>query len=202
MRRVLPWLAGLLLLLGMCAVNQLIFTRWFDTSYFGWYLANGSVIGLTTSIVSLAWGDINRHIGLISAHPLNYVGSNLQLAGLPMYEMGTRLRTRKGWGAGADTLIASLVTAFLAGAILLWVQIVVPVQYFVYLLCGAPGRVFHGSRDRVAARLVHGARLEVLAFGPGEEPQAGWWEAGLGGKPVALTGIVTALFLTILRWIL
>lgn len=202
MKRAIIGLGGLLLLVAMCALNQLVFTRWFNTSYFAWYLANGSIIGLTTSIVSLAWGDINRHVGLISAHPLHYLGSSLQLAGLPIYEMGTRLRTRSAPGQGVDSLIAMLVTAMLACMILLWVQIVVPVQYFVYLLCGAPGRVFHRSRDRVVAHFEKETRLEVLTLAPGEELREGWWEAGLGGKPVALTGVVTALFLTIVRWIL
>jgi hypothetical protein len=202
--RPVSFLLGLAILAGGTLLNQWAFTRWFGTSYPAWYLANGSLIGLISSIVALSWGDLNRHVGLISAHPLDYLGSYLQLAGLPIYELGTHLRTGAAPRDGRnffDLLVASLVAGAISVAILVWVLVVAPAQYFLYLVCGAPGRVFAGSRVRVTARFEGGTRLELREMERGANLPEGWWEAGIANKPVALTGALAALALTIVRWV-
>ena len=92
LRHLLTFIAGLGILLTLSIINNWIFIAWFNTTYLKWYLANGTLIGLASTIASLAWGDMNKHAGLISAHPFGYIGACLQLFGLPLYTNGHALK--------------------------------------------------------------------------------------------------------------
>lgn len=196
------WILGLAPIGALIALNAWAFPRWLGTSYFDWYLANGALINLLTSLIALAWGDVNRHAGLIAAHPLDFVGSYLQLVGLPLLEIGTLLE-----GRAADPQRRNPIDLVLTDAILLlvvvalvgWLLVVAPVQYFVYLVCGAPGRVFATSGRRVAARFTSDKRLETRVLPAGEEPGKGWWLSGIAGKPVAATGLLASLLFVALN---
>ena len=193
-------LGGAILILWS-ALNEWLFSRWLGTSYVGWYVANGSLIGLISSVVALSWGDVNRHVGLISAHPFDYIGSYFQLAGLPVYEIGTHLRSDPatlGRRSGFDLLVTGVIASIMTAAILGWILFVIPLQYFLYLLCGAPGRVFALSQRRVAAQLRDG-RLEIREVGRGEKLHDDWWEASIASKPVAFTGLMAALVLAVVK---
>lgn len=203
--RPVTFVIGWPILFAWIALNQWISVSWFDQSYLAWYLANGSLIGLVSSVAALSWGDINRHLGLISAHPFDYVGSYFQLAGLPITEMGTHLRRDRSTARSASTfdlLVGGVLALIISLVILGWILLVVPAQYFVYLVCGAPARVFAGSSRRIAARLGSAGRLDVKEVGADEEVPEGWWLASFAAKPVAFTGLLAALLLAIGRWAL
>jgi hypothetical protein len=84
---------GAVLLGGLIALDELLFHLLFDSSYLRWYLANGSLAALVFALVTLAWGDVNKLTGLISAHPLEYAGSCLALWTLPGFGLAAILRT-------------------------------------------------------------------------------------------------------------
>ena len=83
-------------------------------------------------------------------------------------------------------------------ATLLGLVTLVPIQYFVFLIVGAPARAFHNSTKTVKARFI-GTRLDFAEMDRGEAMSSGWWEAGMAGEPVELTGLLSSLFLTVLE---
>lgn len=191
-------LLGWSVVIGMTLFNTWFFGRWLGLSYIGWYLASGALIGLVSALIALAWGELNRHIGLISAHPLDYVASYIQLAGLPLSELDAQITSAppaRGMADHFDRTLASGLAGLLFAAIVLWIVIIVPAQYFVYLICGAPGRVFAASQRRIGAH-VSERRLHTRVVEPGESLPAGWWEANLASRPVTATGIFAALLIT------
>jgi hypothetical protein len=169
----------------------------FKTPYLSWYLKNGVLIGFVTTIASLVWGDINRQNGLISSHPLDYLGSCLQVAGLPLIVLGAHMRKNKIPGASSSPFDILLMIPMLLILLLLicgWLLVIVPLQYFVYLICGAPARVFSKSDRRVSANINSG-HVDWKEMSPSDEVPAGWWDASLSGKPVAVTNLFVAMLL-------
>jgi len=205
MNALFRWILGLVPIGVLIALNAWAFPRWLGTSYFEWYLANGALINLLTSLIALSWGDLNRHVGLIAARPLDYAGSALQLVGLPLVEIGTLLE-----GKAADSRRRNPIDLLLTDAVLLlvvvalvgWLLVVAPMQYFVVLVCGAPGRVFAAAGRRVAARLTSDNRLETRVLPAGEEPGRDWWLSGIAGRPVAATGLLASLLFVALNKLL
>jgi hypothetical protein len=201
LRHLLTFFAGLGILLALLIINNWVFITWFDTTYLRWYLANGALIGLVSTIASLAWGDMNKHAGLISAHPFGYIGACLQLAGLPVYTMGTHLRSPQSQPETRslfDLLLTIPFMLILVGIVIIWLVVIVPLQYFVYLICGAPARAFSHSQRQPIARLK-GSQLEVKEISTNEKVPEGWWSASLSQKPVAITNLFVALFFLIVK---
>ena len=198
---ILSFLAGLAILLAFLVVDQWIFSTWFKNTHLNWYLANGALIGLASSITSMAWGDMNNHIGLISPHPLHYIGACLQLAGLPIYTLGTQLRSNKS-GHGPQALFDLILTIpfliVLVGVVVIWMVVIVPPQYFVYLVCGAPARILSQSKRQPIAQLK-GAQLNINEIRSDEKVPEGWWSASMSQKPIAITNLFVSLFFLILK---
>lgn len=197
--RFLHSLLGLILLLALLFINQWIFNRWLSINYFEWYLQEGILIGVATAGVSMVWGDMREHTGLISANPWNYLGSYLQLAGLPIFVFGTHLKRNKGEAPSAsifDTFITMIFAIVLCAILLIWLVVAVPLQYFVYLICGAPGRLTSNSQRQAVARLELSS-LEVKEISKGDVISDGWWNASITDKPVTITSLFSSLFFLI-----
>jgi len=147
------------------------------------------------------WGDINRQSGLISSHPLDYLGSCLQVAGLPLIVLGAHTRKNKVPGASGSLFDILLMIPMLLILLLLifgWLLVIVPLQYFVYLIAGAPARVFSKSDRRVTANIKSG-QVDWKEVGPSDEVPTGWWDASVSSKPVAVTNLFVAMLLFGLR---
>jgi hypothetical protein len=201
LKRLLKFLWGLIILLLFIYVNQWVFKRWFQVGHFEWYLKNGALIGIATSVVSLVWGNMREHTGLISSNPWDYMGSYLQLVGLPIFVLGTHLKSDIGKAHRAslfDIGVSSLLFIVLCIVLLIWLVAVVPVQYFVYLICGAPGRIVSSSRCAAIAKL-DGSRLAIKEIRADGEMPDGWWNAGFADKPVAITGLFSSILFVILK---
>ena len=93
MRRVVAVVVGLVLLGGLAVVDWLVFRTWFDSDYLRWYLKNGALIAIVFGLVTLAWGDLNKVTGLVSAHPLEYLASCLALGTLPSLASAAQLES-------------------------------------------------------------------------------------------------------------
>jgi len=196
---------GLAVIAALLLLDHWVFATWLNASYLEWYLAAGSVIGLVTAVAAMAWGDLEKHPGLIAAHPLDYLGSCLQLVGLPLVALGTLIGTGK---AGTDriasatrTLNLVLTTPLILTLVALligWLLVIVPAQYVITLVCGAPSRVFAESTREPIARLK-GHRLETSGHPPDAEIPQGWWAIGFGRKPVAVTNLFASLVFLVIR---
>jgi hypothetical protein len=200
-QRLLKFFAGLTILLALLVVDQWIFSTWFKTTHLNWYLANGALIGLVTSITSMAWGDMSKHIGLISPNPFDYIGACLQLAGLPIYTLGTHLRRNKnGYKPQAlfDLILTIPFLIVLVGMVVIWIVVIVPLQYFLYLVCGAPARILSQSKQQPIAQ-IKGTQLKVSEIGSAEKVPEGWWSASISQKPIAITNLFVSLFFLIFK---
>lgn len=199
--RLFKFLIGLIILLVLLLINQWGFSSWFDIGYFDWYLKNGALIGIATTAVSMVWGNMRQHTGLISTNPWDYLGSYLQLVGLPIFVFGTHLRSNEGKAkrdSTFDVLVTIIFVIVLCAILLLWLVVVVPLQYFVYLICGAPGRLISNSQRQVVAKLKL-SRLDVKEISEQEEVPEGWWNASIADKPVAITSLFSSLFFLIVK---
>jgi hypothetical protein len=215
-RRIASALVGLAILVALVVVDEVAFQALFETDFVRWYLANGLLIGLIMTFVTLAWGDLNKVTHLISAHPFEYAGAWLSLGGLPpltfaaMFRQGTRRARMEARleralaGAPADTDVPSGLwldfwfTAFFAVALVLayfaFLLVVVPLQYFVFLVTGAPARAACNSQTRVWYQMMPESTTIAEAWKWAAKPD-GATESGFSAKPVAFTAAVTTAVL-------
>jgi len=91
-QRVAAIVAGLIVIGGLIALNELMFRALLGSDYLRWYLENGALIGVAFGLVTVAWGDLNKLTGLISAHPLVYVATCVLLWTLPGFGLAALIR--------------------------------------------------------------------------------------------------------------
>lgn len=187
-------------LVAVAALNQWLFARLWSTDYLRWYAHAGPFIALATGAFGAAWGGLDRNPRLVSAHPCVYLSACFQVAGLPIYAFGTHFRNpAAGARVPAWEIFAAipLVVVFVIAAIG-WLVFIVPLQYFVFVICGAPVRIAMRSRVRVEARFQD----QDLAFVERAREQPlpeGWWDASMRDKPVTLTSAFAAALLFLLQ---
>jgi hypothetical protein len=93
-----------------------------------------------------------------------------------------------------DFVITMTIALVLALGMLAWLVFVMPAQYFVYLLAGAPAREALGSPRRALVRVTRG-QIEAVRI-PKQEPiPAGYSESGISARPVTLTASLAAIML-------
>ena len=190
---------GLVVLVVLFFFDQWLFSKWNGTSYWRWYLANGTLIGLITPIVFKAWGDLaDKHTGLLSPNPLVYPASCLQVIGLPIYSLGTQIKHNRGKSYWFDYLLTLIWIPILLVSIFVWFVVVVPVQYVVYLVCGAPIRYLLGS-ERLAIARFSGSQLHAGEIDQKETRPEGWENVSISKSPVSMTNVLAALLFGILR---
>lgn len=225
-RLVLSAFVGLILIGAVIVADDFVFRTWLGTDYVRWYLKNGALINLVFAFVSLAWGDLNRVKDLVGAHPVRYISAAFYLIGLPITVFGKiiaaperpaqpRPETRsdlaswsKAWRTAQrlmdtfDSLISSLIALGLVVAILAWLLVVAPLQYFVNLICAAPARLMRRGRRKIIAAFDEGGYFHI-AESAGDEPvPAGWFEAGFYSKPVSMTSAFAAVFIWMLAQVI
>ncbi len=80
----------------------------------------------------------------------------------------------------------------------MWFVVVVPVQYIVYLVCGAPIRFLLGS-DRMAIATFEGNQLRPHEIHKRDSVPEGWQNVSISKNPVSMTNVLAALLFGILR---
>ena len=95
-----------LLLILLAVFDQWLFITFFHIHYPVWYLKNGTIISLLTAGISLAWGKLDRQVGLISPNPTKYLNACLQLTGLSLlvFSMGVDHKFDKPQQASSEAL--------------------------------------------------------------------------------------------------
>ena len=196
---------GLALLGALAAIDTVAFRVAFDSSYRDWYLRNGALIGIVFGFVTVAWGDLNRLTGLVSAHPLEYFRSCTALGSLPSIALAASLRPSRTPTSGAehearprsmpvvDVLLDMLFCVGFVLAFVAWLVVVAPLQYLVTLVAGAPARVALASSVRAWSRITPDG-IDVEETAKSEGLPEGATESGFSAKPVTFTaGVATAL---------
>src|SRR5205807_9487620 len=103
-----------------------------------------------TAAFCASWGKLDNQTGLVSANPLDYFGACLQLVGLPLRVFGGHCLKKNQLRPLSilDFLfLLPLLLAFLIAAFG-WLLLIAPLQYFVFLVCGAPARIALTSNFR------------------------------------------------------
>jgi hypothetical protein len=203
MRAAYAVVLGFAVIGGLVAVNWWAFPHLLGRPYLSWYIDNGAGIALVTAIVGMVWKDLDGEIDFISAHPLRYLAASARVIALPPFVVGTHLRSNRDRGANADEtpprsaldiLLSVPFALVLCLAVVAWFLVIVPLQYFVYLIAGAPGRLFAASDWRVIVR--SGLRnVEFREVNKNDPIPDGWWDASLHNRPVAVTSMFASLLL-------
>ncbi len=99
--------------------------------------------------------------------------------GLVVYSFGTLLRgTSEGGrtGAAVDKALGIPYLIVILGSFVCWALFVVPAQYVIVLVSGAPARLAVRSRLRAVARISSNG-LEVKDPPKADPIPTGWWDA-------------------------
>ena len=193
---LLPFLG----LAGICFLNSFLFRKIFGLGwwgYFDWYVSAGPFIGLALVAFGAAWESLDKNTGLVSANPLAYIGSCMQLAGLPIEALGGHVQTKRvnPW----DRIVATPLIALFALACFAWLVLVAPPQYFLFLVCGAPSRVALSSGYRLHAEL-DGNILNPVDLKPEDPKPERGWDASMSSKPVTIANAFGAAVLFIIGY--
>lgn len=183
---------GLIILgfLGAVGACFLIFHYLLEINYLSWYLENGIKISWTMAFLALVWGDLNKFPSLISAYPSEYIGSYfLLLAKFFMFQAVTTVAKPTNdrpiaSSYSLDSKLAFLLNFVLTITVLAWAVVIVPVQYFLFVICGAPARKIICSQQKI------------------EGSETDWFSGELSQKPFAVTAAFTGMFLWALDLIL
>ena len=243
------------LLAVLIAANYVVFRKVFNTNYFRWYVDNGTILALVLATAAVGL-NLDAEDGLISSRPYRYFLSWMQIVANLSLQLSAVMVGRRQRGAGSAEQrgaapagprwrrTASDVPGFLAFlllvcltrtglilagvllAIIAWIAVVAPLQYFLYLFCGAPARTFKGTvwTDEALPKGSLGFVEHIPATGehtvpaPGEgsaeseaateavqKDQAGTphlWQTVYSARPVAFTTSVAAVALWIIGQLL
>lgn len=193
---------GLAAFVGLIAADELVLRALFGTDYVGWYLANGVIVSFVVTVATLAWSDLNDLPGLISAHPLEYAAAHVALCVLPSQSLAAILAPRGATRSQTapiglpvlDAILTAAVTVVLLAAFAVFILVVAPIQYFVYLIAGAPGREACASPER-AWYSIRAREILVESGSRSAELPAGAEESAYTARPVTLTAAIASAIL-------
>jgi hypothetical protein len=182
-------------LIAICLVNSWIIHRLFSigfSGYLNWYVNTGPFINLAVLAFGAAWSALDNNVGLVSAHPLIYIRACRKLAGLPIYAFGGHLRRENHEGQPLLDLVFGipLIVLFVVASFA-WLLLVAPLQYFLFLFCGAPSRIAMRSYYRLHAE-VDGEIFSFRVMARDEDKPESGWEASMRDKPVTLANAFAA----------
>lgn len=216
-------LLTLAIFVGLILLNRWIFATLFGIDYLIWYISKGSLISLGITFISLVAKEFKKDIDTVSANPLTYLATYLRYPSIAWYMFATLMHENTGLGEKTgeqktvnekkdelgdaqpsfdpvsalwhliDSLLLLIWAAVLFMGVILWVVVVVPLQYFVFLICGAPARYFQATNFQVV--VVKKDEKLTLTYIKGSEkiPENGQ-VVGLGIEPLPLTNLICVLF--------
>jgi hypothetical protein len=185
-------------LAAVCFLNAYLIHKIFSVSwskYFEVYVSAGPFIGLAQVAFAISWQALDKNTDLVSAHPLRYVGACLKLVGLPIVAYGGHIKNNDSHRANPWDVIVSipLITLFVLASFA-WLLLIAPLQYFLFLFCGAPSRVALNSSYRLRAELDNGI-LNFVEPDPQARPLTLGWDASMSDKPVTMANAFGAAVL-------
>src|SRR5215831_15620636 len=161
----------------MVAIDSWLFRKWFRTSYFDWYIANGAFISVTASLFAVVWKNLNENRGLIAADPRLFLSANLELIGIQGQVIGHQL-SEGGARLQANTSLSATLDSPRSG--------------------GVPfSDLFDGAASLVAALAMVSVDRPVVELPGLNEIEK--WEGNLVAAPVSMTNAVAALILLVIK---
>ena len=201
MRNIIRYLVGWVIFALLFIANYYLFHHFLKLNYYHWFIEQGAFISIITGLVYFFRDDVMKEpedVGLISDHPMNFLGAHLQLLGLLFITLGAGLIGRRNikFYLMIDFIIALIIIAVLAIILIAWFLIVIPCQSLLYFICGAPSRVFQTADTTTLVEVTTPSTSDSLP------PQKGSFIIDIRTKPFELTNTIAALVLFTLSQIL
>ena len=190
---------AMLALLGLSLLNFWLFNTFFHRSYFSWYVKTGPLIGLVSTIAAVVWGGFDKDSGFISKNPYEYLGSYFQLVGITFFALGTILDSKNHTNPRSifDLLVGAAYSVIFAVTAIAWLVVIIPFQYFVFLICGSVSRIALNSSTRLVV-WFEDKELKFAEHPLGEPIRSDGWDATMRNSPFKLTSAFSAAFLFLL----
>jgi hypothetical protein len=201
MKKIIPYLIGWVILALLFIANYYVFSHFLKLNYYQWFIEQGALISTITGLVYFLRDEVTREskdIGLISTHPLDFLGAHFQLLGLLFIALGASLKGIRitKFHLLIDFIITILIVFPLVIILVLWCLVIIPCQYLLYFICGAPSRVFHTSATTTSVEATTPSTKD------GESPQKESFVIDIKTKPFQFTNAIAAIVLFILSQIL
>jgi hypothetical protein len=173
--------------------------KFLGQSHWRWYLEDGPLLSLMSSLVTIGWPEGRDELALISANPARYIGAWQQLVGWTMNDIGTCLLSSPQSVPGPpprrsllEVLLACAFVLAMIPVLIGWTIMVLPAQYVMFLICGAPARMF-ATTERMAIRRFVDEELQTKEVLRSEKVPEGWTASTLREHPQAITSAFAAL---------
>ncbi|MGA9997927.1 MAG: hypothetical protein WBP93_21105 [Pyrinomonadaceae bacterium] len=220
-RSLLGGAVSLILIVALILFYRWAFYHFFNQIYLRTYIKYGYLIMLAFTFLTLVV-DLDENRDLISPHPFRYLKACWRALRVPAYTVGGdwRLETRDAHtsfdvdeqkdSALWDTLLqpfksfSDIFDLFVSGAffiifivvIFIWLLLIAPLQYFIFLFCGAPARVLMRQK-RKSWHAPEEARANET--NPQEQGAASATDLdGTTSKPVRMTAALAVAVLWVL----
>ena len=198
MKKTIIYLSGWIIIAGLLAANFYLLSHFLNLNYIKWFIKQGAFISIITGLVYIFREKETYDTGLISNHPFEFLGAQLQVLGMLFLALGDALKGSHitNFNQLVDSIITQLILIPLAIILICWFLIVTPCQFLVFFICGAPSRLFQTSE---MSRLI-----EVTQSSDNEDklPQKRSFVLDIKKKPFETTNAISALVLFILGQIL
>lgn len=196
MKKVLIYFLGWLSLGLIFVANYFVFNHFLELNYYQWFIRQGSIISIITGLIYFFREEAagkGEDIGLISDHPFEFLGAHFQVLGLLFLAMGDSIKEVRvtTFHIFIDSLIAYTLIFLLAISMIGWFLILIPCQFLVTFICGAPARIFHTS----------GSTTSITSTKPSTSEKRSL-NLDMKAKPFEFTNALAALFLFVLSQIL
>jgi hypothetical protein len=221
---VLTGLAALVLMAALILSVYLLVRYLFGANYLSLYLRYGYFLSLGFTFVTLLF-NLDQDRDLISTHPFRYASACLRLMRGPLQAVGADFKRDTAehhtthppsagpvdsdvWGIISqlaqtlmhvfDLFISGFFSIVFIIVVSAWLLFAAPLQYFIFLLCGAPARVIEKSMQK-AHQALHQAETNILDVPASEVTSAaatsGGEEAVSSWRPVRITSALALMVL-------
>ena len=198
MKKAAVYFIGWLIIASLLGLNYFLFNHFLELNYFKWFIAQGAFISIITGFVYIFREKDTKDLGLISDHPFDFMGAQFQVLGMLFLALGDGLKGSQitKFHLLVDSILTQLILLPLAVILICWFLVVIPCQYVVYFICGAPSRLFETSN------LVSTVKSTLPSDTEDKPNQKRSFTLDIKKKPFEFTNTLAVLFLFILGQIL
>jgi hypothetical protein len=229
---VLTGLAALAFMAALILSVYLIVRYLFGANYLSLFLRYGYFVSLGFTFVTVLV-DLDQERDLISTHPFRYASACLHLMKGPLQAVGADFKRDTAadlhathsqetgpvdsdvWGMVSqlahtlmhvlDLFISGFFSIVFIIVVSAWLLFAAPLQYFIFLICGAPARVIEKSAKK-AHLALHQAETNILDVPASEatpSPSVSLTEESVSSwKPVRITSALALVVLWTLSRVL
>ena len=176
----------------ICCVSWVAFDYFTGINYFSWYARSGPLIALAVAALGMVFGGFDEDPGFISRHPGEFLGSYMQVAGVIIQSAGATVKSDVKNKSVVDSLLSAILGLVLTVCICAWLLLIVPLQYFLFCICGALSRRALEQQAETAFHKDSRGVVREIEVGERKKFDKVWLDNGLRKRPYSLTSGFTA----------